>query len=229
MDANEITGNAAFDPAVYRTQIAYGMRTEKLPAQFLQDILTAPAGKAYYAAYDKEQADLLAAGSNVGAKQAIRSTFDQEKVAFLAQNPTFADSLTSSTTKSRRESTIQELQQALIDPALPKGPQTDHVRELMTAYDAYMQDYDTLVGQSSSQSSAAKKAIQDSFLQEGVAYAAAHPDISDLWTNLIKPEVTDTTSGIAATPAASTLLGQTPVAPPATPTFTPPPTLQKVG
>ena len=213
------TGTAPFDPATYRTQIQYGMRTDKLPTQFLQDITIAPAAKAYYAAYDKEQAALLAAGNDTAAKQAIRSTFDQEKTAFLAQNPTFADSLNSSTTKSRRESTIQELQQALLDPNLPQGAQTDHIREMMTAFDSYMQDYDTLVGQSSSSASAAKRAMQETFLSEGAAYAAANPDISDMWTNLLKPEVTDTTSGIAATPAASTLLGQTPVAPPATPAF----------
>ena len=222
------TGSGKFDPAVYREQIQYGMRTEKLPSQFLNDVLTAPAGKTYYAAYDKEQADLKAAGNNTQAKQQIRATFDQEKVAFMAQNPTFADSLTASTTKSRRESTIQELQQALVDPMLPKGPQTDHIREMMTAYDAYMQDYDSFVGQSSTQATQAKRSIQEQFLQEGIAYAAANPDVSDLWTNLIKPEVTDTTSGVAATPAASTLLGQVPVAPPATPTFAPPP-LTKVG
>jgi hypothetical protein len=215
------TGTQPFDAAVYREQIAYGMRDSKLPADFLNNILTAPAAKVYYAAYDKEQADLGNGSIDangvytpyVGKKRAIptaqanaiRSTFDQEKAQFLAQNPTFANQLTDSTTKGRREQTIWQLQQALTDPNLPQGPQTDHVKAMMQAFDSYMTDYDSLLGITTTAATAAKKSIQDGFIAEGTQYAALHPEVSDMWTQLIRPEVTDTTIGLSSTSSAAQL------------------------
>ena len=203
------TGNQPFDPAVYREQIQYGLRDTKTPAQFLDDILIAPAAKTYYAAYDTEQTLLAAAKHQPQQQAAIRNAFDQQKAQFMAQNPTFSDRVTSQAGKVQREQTIVELENALTDPTVPKSNQVTQVTTVLRAFDTYQQQYTELEGQSSTRASAEKTAIKNTFIAEGTQFALDHPEVSDLWTILIRPEVTDTTMGLASTPSALALTGAT--------------------
>jgi hypothetical protein len=210
------TGNQPFDSSVYREQIQYGMRDSKAATElgggstFLNDVMVAPAAKQYWAAYDKEQSQ-LASASNASEKAAIRSTYDQQKSLFMAQNPTFADTINSSTAKATREQTIYQLEDALTDPNVPKGPQTDHVREMITKFDQYQQQDLQLQGQSSATASRVRTALKSQFVSWATNYATAHADVSDLWTTLLTPEITDTTSGLGSTTSAQTLTDTTPV------------------
>ncbi len=208
------TGNQPYDSAVYREQIEEGLRDQKTPglingqSQFLNDILVAPASKTYYAQYDAEQTALQAAKGDATREASIRATFDQWKASFMAGNPTFADQITSSTSKANREQTIWQLQEALTDPNLPRSAQTTHVSEMLATFDQYQRTDLALQGQTSAQASATRTAVRDEFESWGAAYAQAHADVSDLWSVLLEPEVTDTTSGLASTPSATTLEAQ---------------------
>jgi hypothetical protein len=205
--------NQKFDISVYREQIQYGMRQEQLPAlpdgttPFLDAVIAAPAAQAYWQAYDTEQAQIKQAGTDSLRKAQIRAAFDQAKTEFLAQNPTLANEIGSSTAKARREQTITELDQALNDPRLPAGPQTEQVRTMMDAFTQYQLQYQVLMSHTGSGSAAAKTRAKESFETAMQNYATAHPEVSALWSNLLRPEVTDTTSGMSDTPSALQLVG----------------------
>ena len=205
------TGKAEFDPAVYREQIQYGMRDQQTPgwehgqSQFLDSVMNAPAAKTYFKDYQDEQAALKGAKGNSAMVQQIRSSYDQNKATFLAQNPAFADKLTSSASKANRQQTIWELESALTDPNVPKSPQTDHVREMVTRFVKYQQTDLSLQGQASRAARATRTQSKDGFVAWATAYSAAHPDVSDLFTTLLTPELTDTSIGLGSSTAAQTL------------------------
>ncbi len=202
-------GNEPFNAAAYREQIQYGLRDTKTPESFLDDIITAPAASQYYNGYDEEQASLAQVKNDPAQASAIRANWDQESQQFLAQNPTFAQSLTSSTKKVQREETIDELNTALEDPSIPESAQTDQVRTLLQGFDAYQQSYSTLLGQTSTAAEKEKDAMKANFIAEGNEYAQENPAVSDMWNVLIRPEVTDTEAGLADTTSAQLLTGAT--------------------
>ena len=206
------TGNAPFDPAVYREQIQYGMRDQVVPgwkdghSQFLDDVLNAPAAKTYYQSYQNEQAALKAAKGNYQQIQQIHASYDQQKAQFLAANPSFADKLTSSTAKATREQTIWQLEQALVDPNVPESPQTGHVREMVSRFVQYQQNDLALQGNTSATARAERTANRNSFEAWANSYATQHADVSDLWTTLLTPEVTDTSVGLGSSQSAQALV-----------------------
>jgi len=189
------TGNQPFDPSVYREQIQYGLRIQKTPAQFLDDVTMAPAAQAYYKSYDAKKQALQQAGNDTALKQGIRTTYDQWQATFLAQNRTFADYLTSGASGPRRAQTIRDLFAALDDPNLPKSPQTEDVRGILTTFDNYEQSYLESAGNYSYTASQQRSALLDSFIAWGTQQAQQNPDIADLWNLVIRPQATAVAGG----------------------------------
>jgi hypothetical protein len=184
-------GNGAFDSSVYREQIQYGMRDTKLPAQFLSDVLMAPAANTYYKAIDNEQTALTQAGNNYQARTNIQQYFDQWMAKFNAQNPSWASYLSSGGKATERADTIRDLQQALRDPDVPETPQADHVRTLLAGYENFESGYLTTDGNYSSASLKYQKNLTAGFTSWAQAYATQHPDVSDLWSVLLQPMMGD--------------------------------------
>ena len=191
------TGNAPFDPAVYREQIQYGLRNEKTPDQFLNDVVVAPASQTYYQVYDAKEAAIAANPNNTALKQQINSRFDQWRGQFLAMNPLFADSLQSSTTAARRGATIADINSSLNDPRLPSSPQVDNVASMAHVFDAWEQAYIQHEGNTSSASYDAQKALEQRVIQWGTQFASSNPDVSDLWNTVYLPQIRSITAGVA--------------------------------
>lgn len=193
------TGNGQYDASVYREQIQYGMRESKLPAQFLSDVLMAPAANTYYKSIDNEQAAITAAGTNEAAKSSIRQGFDQWEAGFARQNPAFSDYLASGGKAEERAQTISDLQSAMEDPTLPQGAQTDHVRTLLESYDNFENAYLTTEGNYSSAATTYQTNLKAGITDWANQYIAENPDVADLWNVLFLPELGDkgVTQGLA--------------------------------
>jgi hypothetical protein len=202
------TGNEPFDSGVYQEQIDTGMRDEKTPSQFLDDVLVAPTAKTYYGVYDAEQAALAKAKGDSGATSQIKTTFDSWKQQLFAQNPTFADSMNSEQGRVKREDTLRELDQALTSTALPDTPQTNSIKAMMGIFDQYQQLYAGLLGNTTSEATKAKTALKSTFTAGMTQFAKDHPEVSDLWNVLLRPEVEDTSAGLGISPAATSLVSQ---------------------
>lgn len=193
------TGQGTYDASVYREQIQYGMRESKLPTQFLQDVLMAPAANTYYKSIANEQAAITAAGNNTASKAAIRQGFDQWEAGFARQNPAFSDYLASGGKAEVRAQTISDLQSAMDDPTLPQGTQTDHVKTLLESYDNFENAYLTTEGNYSSSSLAYQNQLKAGITDWANQYIADNPDVADLWNVLFLPELGDkgVTQGLA--------------------------------
>jgi len=188
------TGNAPFDPNVYSEQIEYGLRNEDTPSQFLDEVSMAPSAQSYYQAYDQEQAAITAAGNNSSAKTQLRGQWDQWQAQFLALNPTFADYLNSGSKAVQRQQTIEDLNAALSDPALPKSPQTDNVRAMVQSLDDFTQTMIGLEGNYTSAATTERTNLKNAYIEWGTAQAQQAPDVSDLWNLLIRPSATEAAS-----------------------------------
>ena len=200
-------GTGPFNNAVYQQQMLEGLRVEKTPEQFLEDVNNAPAASTYYNVYDQVQQSLQQYAHDPGMKTQINQEYDQWKQLFLSVNPNFAATLTSSAAKVRREQTVRELENALSSPLLPQGPQTDHVRSLVQGFAEYMNNYAALSGKSGSAYTAQRTSMKAQFETAATAYAAANPDVSDLWNLVLRPEVSDTMAGLVGNYGSAVLLG----------------------
>jgi len=199
------TGNAPYDPAVYREQIQYGLRSSKAPAQFLNDVAIAPAASVYYQVYDAKEAAIAANPNNSAFKQSINQRFDQWRGTYLAMNPLFASDLQGNTNGARRSNTIQDINAALEDPRLPDSPQATHVANVAAVYNAWEQQYVSTEGNTSTAAYDQGKALEARVIAWGNQYAQENADVSDLWTLVYLPEIRSITSGVAyaITPAAT--------------------------
>jgi hypothetical protein len=182
------TGNGVFDPAVYRQQIQYAMRTEELPVQFLQDIQKAPAAQVYFQEEDNETT-ALANTSGSAQKAAIRNTVDQWKAKFLAQNPALAEYLSAGSKAPERASTLREVQAALQSPDLPQSAQTEHVRTMMQTFQNYEQAFLATDGNYSATALSEQSQLKTGFTNWATQYIAANPDVSDFYSLLIAPDL----------------------------------------
>jgi hypothetical protein len=185
------TGANAYDPSVYRQQVQNGLRTIKAPAQFLQDVEMAPAASVYIQSLDTEQKLITQAGTDSAAKANIRQSFDQWQAKFTRQNPAYASYLASGGKAEERSSTIRDLQQAMSDPTLPQGPQTEHVRLLLESFDNAENSYLATEGNYSSSSLAYQANLKAGITDWANQYIAENPDVADLWNLVLLPELGD--------------------------------------
>ena len=180
------TGTEPFDPAVYRTQIQYGMRAEKLPPEFLNDLIKGEAASIYYQSENNYYAAYNQV-TNSAQKTQMRESYDNWKSNFLAQNPTFADYLTGGGAAVKRSETLREIQQAL--PSAPESPQTDHIRVLMQSFQNFEQAYAATQGNFSTKNVANQASMKQNFSNWATQYITANPDVADLYNVLMVPEV----------------------------------------
>ncbi len=132
------TGNEPYDPTVYREQLSYGMRAEKFPADFLNDLIRSQAASTYYES-ESNYYNAYNATSSSATRTQMRESYDAWKATFMAQNPTFADYMTTGGAAVKRVDTLREIQQAL--PSAPQSPQTEHISVLMSGFQNYEQAY----------------------------------------------------------------------------------------
>jgi hypothetical protein len=181
-------GNQPFDSAVYREQIAYGMRAEKLPANYLDDLTKAKAADVYYASENNYYTAYNQLTSSA-TKTQMRGAWDNWQANFLAQNPTFANYLTDGGAAVKRADTIREINSVLDTNQAPLGAQTDHIRTVMEAFNNYEQAYASLDGNYSTQATQQRASIQQGIQAWAQQYTSDHTDVKDLWNTLLVPEL----------------------------------------
>jgi uncharacterized protein YhfF len=107
----------------------------------------------------------------------------------MAQNPTFADYMTSGGAAVKRTDTLRELQTVLDNGTAPPGPQTDHISVVMQSFRNYEQEYAATDGNYSRAVSKSRASTQAAFEDWAAQYTAAHPDVADFYNVLIKPSL----------------------------------------
>jgi hypothetical protein len=181
-------GNQPYDPAVYREQLTYAMRAEKLPSEFLTDLTKASAAATYYQS-ETNYYNAYAQTTGANAKAQLRNAYDQWQSTFMAQNPTFADYMTSGGASVKRVDTLRELETVLANGKAPQSPQTDHVSVMMQSFENYETAYMATDGNFASSVVRQQAQLKSDFTAWAVQYTATNPDVADLYNVLIKPEL----------------------------------------
>ena len=182
------TGPEPFDPAVYREQITYGMRSQKLPSQFLDDITKAAPARTYYQS-EQNYYNAYNQTKSTQMRSQMRQSYDQWKSAFLAQNPTFADYVTSGGAAVKRDDTLRQITATLSNGTAPAGPQTDHIKTLMESFHNFEQAYAAGMGNYSHSNTTKQANLKTSFQSWAQDYIVANPDVADFYTILLQPEL----------------------------------------
>ena len=178
-------GNQPFDAAVYRAQIQYGMRADKLPQDYLNDLIKSEAATTYY----QSENNFYTAYANASGttKTQMLESYDNWKSNFLAQNPTFADYVTGGGAAVKRDDTLREIQDAL--PTAPESAQTDHIRTLMQSFQNFEQAYSATQGNYSTTNTRQQAQMKQDFTAWATQYTTQNPDVADMWNVLMLPEL----------------------------------------
>jgi hypothetical protein len=157
----------------------------------ITDIINARASGAYYQTVDNyENAYANASGS--AARSQLTNQYDTWKQDFFTRNPVFEEYIASNAGHTARVTTLNQVTQALKDPATPASPVTDDLRTIMDAYASFQHQYASVTG-SGSQKYDAKTTIQANMIAWINSSAKAAPDVADFLTTIIRPEVDEVT------------------------------------
>lgn len=158
----------------------------------LANIANSQASKIYYAAVDQYDAAYSSTtDSNVHKQQT--QIYDSWKQSFEAAHPLFAQYLTSQQGKNNRETTIQQVRNALSDPALPDSPAVPGLKTMIAAYDQFKGAYNQYLGNNTTAAYDTKVNIKNTTIAWGNNYIKTHGRVADFWNTIIRPEVDETT------------------------------------
>jgi hypothetical protein len=187
-----------FDLAAYQEQMAEGFRLKKAPSEFYNDVQYALSARTYFQALDNKNKLVAAPPAGMTASQ-VSQQWDQWSKQFMAVNPVFADQLTSSNGTLKRAQIMEDVGQALNDPALPPTPQTEDIATLYTGW----RNWQLMIGPSAGTnaphlSTSTKNYLDGQFALWAEAYVKAHPDVQALYDKAIHPSLISTLDSLAA-------------------------------
>lgn len=178
-----------FSLVAFREQMAYGLRTRKLPDDFYDDIKFAEAARDYFDTRDQKDADLVAAGNNSGARREINQSYSTWKERYLAAHPIFRDRLADPSAANRRQRVMDELHDAFQDNRMPSDPHIRRLRDFVDTYDQFRGEVDSLKGRRDRMASSQRSTLTGLFKGWAEQYVKDNVDLQGFYDSVVRPEV----------------------------------------
>jgi hypothetical protein len=183
-----------FSQTAYQEQLATGLRVRKDPATFYDQVVSADAASMYYNAENAKFAMLAA--KTIPAAQ-INDEWTKFSEQFLAANPVFADSMSSSGALKRQQ-IMDDVGSAIRDGSAPHNNQTTALGEVYNAYAAWM----SMVGNFGNPnqppvSSTAKMQIDEEFATWLQGFVQTNPGVKPLVDRAIRPDLSAALTDLA--------------------------------
>lgn len=175
---------AKYDPNVYNTQLAQGIRAKDTPAQFLTALYTAAGDQIYYSALATHEAALQAAGDNETAKSAEYTTWDAYLTNLETKLPVWATNYLSGQKQVQRQQTITGLKSIIADGQAPDTNQTALVKQLLGAYDAAQADY--LAATQEWDYTTAESKVKENWQNQTTQWATQYPALQPIITSIFR-------------------------------------------
>ncbi len=182
-------GDGEFDPETWQLLGEMGVKEMKQFDDFYKDLKSSGQITTYYDARDAHEAwqeQQRAAGASSEILDAEQSKYDAWRQMFLAQNPLVNDYLSAGGVRQQeRISTIQQMEMALADPAVPKTASSGVIQQLLVSYRAHE---GWVAGQTGTDdaSLAAKQAEQTQYEAYMTELAKSDPAAKMVWDRLLR-------------------------------------------
>ena len=174
----------------YDSELITGMRQRRTPEEFL-DAMKYKEGAAVYfdsqKRYESEYARLKAAGAEPQARQ-LAFAWDQWSTVWKLTHPTFAEMLTASDARQRRNRVIEQMRVILKDPEAPKADHFDQLKVLMDTFDAFMISRSYLALDRTAAGQNKLIAAKATFSKWVSAFVLKYPMVQSFWDTVLSPE-----------------------------------------
>ena len=182
-----------FDLAAYQQQFRDGLRQQKTPEQYVNDIAYQESATFYYGVLNYKDQQVASGAITAAQGNAVWTQFSQN---FMAANPLFAASYTPSG-ELKREQIMIDVGNAIIDHSAPPGPQTEALYQLYQAW-LLWRGQTTNHGQAFLPTASEVTALNQQFAQAVSAFEQKNPGVQPLVQRVIAPELESTLTDMAA-------------------------------
>jgi len=174
----------------YDQQTIAGLRNRRTPEEFMRAIKYKEASLEYFTmgeAFDAEIAKATESGNQAEARR-LKAERDAQQLMYRSAHPVFAEELTSSDGKQRRERVVAEMRTIVQDPAMPDTPHKEAMQKAMRAFDSFQTQLAMLNTQ---RTAIARQRIDDlktayaSYMNE---LTKANPGIMSFWVTILRPQ-----------------------------------------
>lgn len=133
------TGKGAHSQSAYDEQTIAGLRNQRTPEEFLDQMLFKQGGVLYFPQRQQYQDALKQADLNNdnAGKARINAAWKEFDSSYKAAHPTFASILDSSTSKQKRADVLSEMRTIIKDPKAPQPPQMAALKSIMNTFEQY--------------------------------------------------------------------------------------------
>ena len=182
-----------YDLAAYQQQLRDGLRQQKTPEQYINDITYQESAQFYYGVLNYKDQQVASGAITPAQGNAVWTQFSQN---FMAANPLFAASYTPSG-ELKREQIMIDVGNAITDHSAPPGPQTEALYQLYQAW-LLWRGQTTNHGQAFLPNASEVTALNQQFAQAVSAFEQKNPGVQPLVQRVIAPELESTLTDMAA-------------------------------
>ena len=182
-----------YDLAAYQQQLRDGLRQQKTPEQYINDITYQESANFYYGVLNYKDQQVASGAITAAQGSAVWTQFSQN---FMAANPLFAASYTPSG-ELKREQIMIDVGNAIVDHSAPPGPQTEALYQLYQAW-LLWRGQTTNHGQAFLPTASEVTALNQQFAQAVSAFEQKNPGVQPLVQRVIAPELESTLTDMAA-------------------------------
>jgi hypothetical protein len=183
----------AFNLAAYQEQLAEGLRTQRTPQQYWQEVVYQEAANDYYAV-ETYKNQLLASHQTPTAE--VDQMWTRFTESFNAANPLFAQ-MNADTGPVTRGQIMAEVGEWLSDPQAPRDQQYTDTLQLYQAYRDWLSITGNF-GQPNAPSTQHNYQVNVEFAKWVANYEQQHQDVTGLVQRVIRPDLSTTLTDMAA-------------------------------
>lgn len=174
----------------YDAQLIDGLRERKTPEEFVRELKFREASAIYFQNrqdYLNEYATLKELGRKSAMKR-LRAEWDNWSAGWKATHPVFAEELTNSDARQRRQNVMDEMRLILNDPAAPKASHFDSMKILMRSFDNFNIERSRLNLDGSALGRARVELLKKRFQDWVFEYTSTNPAVNSFWLTVLRPE-----------------------------------------
>lgn len=174
----------------YDTQLIEGLRNTKTPVEFVRELKYREASGIYFQNrqnYLDEYALLKELGRKPALKK-LRNEWDTWSAGWKATHPIFAEELTNSDARQRRQNILDEMRLLLNDPNAPQASHFPQMKVLMKSFDSFNIERSRLNLDGSALGQARVEVLKKRFSTWVTEYTSLNPAVNSFWLTVLRPE-----------------------------------------
>ena len=178
------TGVEDFSRFAYQEGFNLGVKATRPPREVMNSLIVQRSSGEYFRQIDIF--DQRIRNAPEGERQRLRADKELFKSQFYAANPIFADHLASTDNARQRETTIDQMRQALRDPNTPRGEAYDAFSMLINKLDEYLARKAAVGFGQGVADRRTREQLKNYFLDWGQAWAEVHEPYATFWSTVVK-------------------------------------------